>query len=96
MSRAEPDLSPTVADVLGQQDPEGPGHVSRAGAGLQCAQAGELSLRRLCCPGTGWVIKSECPQHKPVAGMGWQLLGLLQGNRASLNEDGTVAIERDI
>lgn len=39
---------------------------------------------------------SECPQHRPVAGVGWQWLGLLQGNRASLNEDGTVAIERDI
>lgn len=76
MSRAEPDLSPTVADVLGQQDPEGPGHVPRAGAGLQRAQAGKLRLRRLRCAGTGWVIKSECPQHRPVAGVGWQLVGL--------------------
>lgn len=92
MSRAEPDLSPTVADVLGQQDPEGPGHVPRAGAGLQRAQAGEL---RLPWDRLGNKV-SECPQHKPVARVGWQLLGLLQGNRASLNEDGTVAIERDI
>lgn len=70
MSGAEPDLSPTVADVLGQQDPEGPGHVPRAGAGLQCAQAGELRLHRLCCPGTGWVIKS-LSAHSTSLWLGW-------------------------
>lgn len=89
MSRAEPDPSPDVADITGQQDPKGPGHVPRAGAGLQRAQAGELRLCRPCCPGIGWVIKSEYPHHGPVAAVGWWgCVGALQGDRVTLHQTG--------